>query len=113
MILKHEGIPAGMMRELTETGWSESFDKLADLIVTKGTKIVAERGKQEVIVTRIYDAPKNLLFKAHTDPDLIPQWWGPERFTTTIDKMDAKAGRPVALRSARQSGHLCVPRSLS
>lgn len=92
MILKHEGIPAGMMRELTETGWSESFDKLADLIVTKGTKIVAERGKQEVIVTRIYDAPKNLLFKAHTDPGLIPQWWGPERFTTMIDKMDAKPG---------------------
>ena len=92
MTVKHEGIPAGMMRELTETGWNESFDKLADLIVTKGTKIVAERGKQEVIVTRIYDAPKNLLFKAHTDPSLIPQWWGPERFTTTIDKMDPKPG---------------------
>ncbi len=92
MTLKHEGIPAGMMRELTETGWNESFDKLANLIVTRGTRIVAERGKQEVIVTRIYDAPKNLLFKAHTDPGLIPQWWGPERFTTTIDKMEAKPG---------------------
>jgi uncharacterized protein YndB with AHSA1/START domain len=82
-----------MMRELTETGWSESFDKLAESIVEgERTRIVAERGKQEVVVTRIFDAPRNLLFKAHTDRDLIPQWWGPERFKTTIDKLDVKPG---------------------
>jgi uncharacterized protein YndB with AHSA1/START domain len=47
MILRHDGIPSGMMRELTEAGWSESFDKLADSIVTDDrTKILAERGKQ-------------------------------------------------------------------
>jgi len=92
MLLRHEGIPAGMMRELTETGWNESFDKLAELIVAGGTRIIAERGKQEVITTRVFDAPRNLVFKAHTDRDLIPQWWGPARLTTTIDKLDAKPG---------------------
>ena len=32
------------------------------------------------------------MFRAYTDPDLIPQWWGPKRFTTEIDKMDARPG---------------------
>jgi uncharacterized protein YndB with AHSA1/START domain len=92
MVLRHEGIPAGMMREMTETGWSESFDKLAEYIVTSGTRIVAERGKQEVIITRIFDAPRSLVFRAYTDRNLKPQWWGPKRLTTTIDKMDVKPG---------------------
>lgn len=93
MILRHEGIPSGMMRELTETGWSESFDKLAETIVTSDrTRITAERGKQEVIITRTFDAPRNLVFKTYTDRNLIPQWWGPKRFITTIDKMDVRPG---------------------
>jgi uncharacterized protein YndB with AHSA1/START domain len=92
MVLRHEGIPSGMMRELTEAGWSESFDKLAESIVAGGTRIVAERGKQEVIITRVFDAPRDLVFKAYTDRNLIPQWWGPKRFTTTIDEMDVKPG---------------------
>jgi uncharacterized protein YndB with AHSA1/START domain len=93
MILRHEGIPSGLMRELTETGWSESFDKLADSIVTDDrTRIIAERGKREVIITRVFDAPRDLVFKANTDRNLIPQWWGPRRLTTTIDKMEVKAG---------------------
>jgi len=41
---------------------------------------------------RIFDAPRELVFKACTDPNLIPQWWGPKRFTTTVDKMDVKPG---------------------
>jgi uncharacterized protein YndB with AHSA1/START domain len=92
MVLLHEGIPAGMMREMTETGWSESFDKLAEYIAANGTRIVAERGKQEVIITRVFDAPRDLVFRAYTDRNLMPQWWGPRRFTTTIGKMDVKPG---------------------
>jgi len=93
MILRHEGIPSGMMSELTEAGWSESFDKLADSIVTDDrTRILAERGKQEVIISRVFDAPRDLVFRAYTDPSLIPQWWGPRYLTTTVDKMDVRPG---------------------
>jgi uncharacterized protein YndB with AHSA1/START domain len=92
MVLQHEGIPEGMMREMTETGWNESFDKLAEHIITNGTRIIAERGKQEVSITRVFDAPRALVFKAFTDRNLKPQWWGPRRLTTTIDTMDAKPG---------------------
>jgi uncharacterized protein YndB with AHSA1/START domain len=54
--------------------------------------LIAEPGKQEIVMTRVFDAPQELVFKAHTDPKLIPQWWGPRRFTTTVERMDAKMG---------------------
>jgi uncharacterized protein YndB with AHSA1/START domain len=43
-------------------------------------------------MTRVFDAPRELVFKAYTDPNFIPQWWGPGRFTTIVDRMDAKMG---------------------
>ena len=93
MILQHEGIPEGIMQEMTQTGWSESFDKLAESIVPEDrTKIVAERGKQEIITIRVFDAPRNLVFQAFTDRNLIAQWWGPRRYATIVDKLDAKPG---------------------
>lgn len=93
MILRHEGIPAGMVREMTAISWSESFDKLSEIIVSADrTKIIAELGKQEVIITRTFDAPRNLVFQAYTDSHDIPQWWGPKRLTTVVDKIDARPG---------------------
>lgn len=41
---------------------------------------------------RIYDAPRALVFKAYTDPALIPQWWGPRMYATIVDKLDARPG---------------------
>ena len=40
------------------------------------TKIHAEDGKQELFITREFDLPLELLFKAHVDPDLLGQWMG-------------------------------------
>jgi uncharacterized protein YndB with AHSA1/START domain len=93
MILRHEGIPEGQMKDLTQAGWSGSFDKLAESIVPSDhTRIIAEPGKPEVVVTREVYAPRYQVFRAHTDPALVPEWWGAARFTTVIDKMDAKPG---------------------
>src|SRR5512142_1623111 len=54
--------------------------------------MIAEPGKQEIIITRVFDAPRELVFKMMTDPKLIPQWWGPKYLTTTVDRMDVKPG---------------------
>ncbi len=56
------------------------------------TKITAEPGKQEIVITREFDAPRELVFKACTDPKLIPQWWGPRYLSTQVDKMDVRPG---------------------
>lgn len=54
--------------------------------------IIAEPGSLEVVTTYTVDGPSELVFKAHTDPDLIPRWWGPRYLTTTIDKLEARPG---------------------
>jgi uncharacterized protein YndB with AHSA1/START domain len=53
---------------------------------------VAKRGDREIVITREFDAPRELVFKVITDPALIPNWWGPRRFTTKVDKMDVRVG---------------------
>ncbi len=54
--------------------------------------LIAEPGKQEIVITRIFDAPRELVFRAITDPNLIPQWWGPKGLTTVVDRMDVRPG---------------------
>jgi uncharacterized protein YndB with AHSA1/START domain len=46
----------------------------------------------EIVMTRVFDAPRELIFKTYTDPNLISQWWDPKRLTTTIVKMDVRPG---------------------
>ena len=56
------------------------------------TNFIVEPGKQEIVITRLFDAPRERLFKAMTDPTLIPKWWGPRRYETIVDKMELRAG---------------------
>lgn len=53
------------------------------------TTSVAER---ETILTRTYNAPRELVFEAWTDPKHLVHWWGPKGFTITIHEMDFKVG---------------------
>lgn len=98
MTLKHWGYPAGEMNESAIVGWNESFDKLDDLLrrevemdMKEGLFKIEPVGK-EVLITEIFDAPIESVFKAYTDPDLIPQWWGPREFTTEVEKLEARQG---------------------
>ena len=56
------------------------------------TNIHAEPGKQEILITREFDAPRELVFKAVTNPNLVSQWWGPRYLSTVVDKMDVRPG---------------------
>jgi uncharacterized protein YndB with AHSA1/START domain len=56
------------------------------------TKIVAEPGKLEVIIIREFEAPRELVFKAHVDPKLYVQWLGPREVTMRLDKFEPKNG---------------------
>lgn len=47
---------------------------------------------REIVMERVFNAPRALLFKAYTDPNLIPRWWGPRKYTTTVDRMDVRVG---------------------
>ncbi len=56
------------------------------------TVITAEPGKQELFITREFDAPRELVFRAHTEPELYEQWVGPDDLKMTVERMDAVAG---------------------
>ena len=47
---------------------------------------------RELVVTRVFDAPRDLVFSAWTDPAHLVHWWGPDGFTLTIHEMDVKPG---------------------
>lgn len=54
------------------------------------TKINAENGKQDLIITREFDLPLELLFKAYAEPDLVEQWMSNEYSTTKLLKQESK-----------------------
>ena len=56
------------------------------------TVVTAEPGRQEVIVTREFDAPRELVFKAHTDPELYKQWLGPRGYEMVLDVFEPHSG---------------------
>jgi uncharacterized protein YndB with AHSA1/START domain len=47
---------------------------------------------REIVITRVFDAPRELVFEAFTDPKHISLWWGPRGFTTTVHEMDVRPG---------------------
>jgi len=51
-----------------------------------------DEAARSIITTRIYDAPRELVFAAWSDPDRIAQWWGPNGFTTTTSEFDMRPG---------------------
>ena len=46
----------------------------------------------EILITRVIDAPRERVFEAMTDPKQVVKWWGPYGFTTTIHEMDVRPG---------------------
>ena len=56
--------------------------------MTKNTVNETER----MVITRIFDAPRELVWKAWTDPKYVMQWWGPKGFTAPFCQMDFRVG---------------------
>ena len=56
------------------------------------TRITAEPGLPFIEIEREFDAPRDLVFRAHTDPELLVQWLGPRRMTMTVERMEIRDG---------------------
>jgi uncharacterized protein YndB with AHSA1/START domain len=57
----------------------------------RGEKNVAV-STQDFVITRTFDAPRDLVWKCFTDPERMKQWWGPKGFTVIQSKMDLRPG---------------------
>jgi len=57
-----------------------------------GSNAAAKPGERELVITRVFDAPRALVFKVWTDPKHLAQWWGPKGFTNPVCEVDARVG---------------------
>jgi len=48
--------------------------------------------EQDLLITRTFDAPRELVWKAWTDPEQVKRWWGPKNFTAPFCKIDLRVG---------------------
>lgn len=70
-----------------EAGMRETFDRLDEHLA----KQRASSGRA-IIITRIFDAPRELVWQAWTDPEHLMRWWGPKIFTSPVCKVDLRVG---------------------
>jgi uncharacterized protein YndB with AHSA1/START domain len=79
-------------------GLNQCFAQLDEYLATKGTQKAETKinltlpSDREIRMSRIFDAPRDLVFKALTDPNLLAQWWGPNNTTTIIDTLEFRVG---------------------
>ena len=55
-------------------------------------KVTAEPGVPQVLTERSFDAPRDLILRAFTEPELLAQWLGPRALTMTVDEYDLRPG---------------------
>ncbi len=93
--LTHAGIETfpktpSFARENFVKGWTaiigENLRKFVEITAE------ADTADREIVITRVVDAPCELVWSAWTDPKQIVEWWGPNGFATTIEKMDVRPG---------------------
>ena len=81
-----------------EEGWSQSLERLASLVGAGASVAAAASGDEPgasartIVTTREFDAPRDLVFRMWIEPEHVAKWWGPNGFTTTIDRMDVRPG---------------------
>ncbi len=88
---------AARMLEGMDAEWSQTLDRLEGHV--RGES--GDPADRTLVVTRLLDAPRELVFRMWTDPEHIARWWGPQGFTTTSLEMDIRPGG--AYRAAMRS----------
>lgn len=59
--------------------------------------MATEKPKHDLVLTRIFDAPRSLVWKAWTDPKHVAQWWGPQGFTNPVCELDVRPGGAIRI----------------
>jgi uncharacterized protein YndB with AHSA1/START domain len=61
---------------------------------------------REVVLTRVFDAPRELVFKAWTDPKHLAEWWGPSGFTNPVCEVDVRPGGAILIHMRGPDGRV-------
>jgi uncharacterized protein YndB with AHSA1/START domain len=63
---------------------------------------------KELVITRLFDAPRALVFKAWTDPKHVAQWWGPKGYTNPVCELDVRPGGAIYIEMTGPDG-IAIP----
>src|SRR5512133_1069200 len=87
--------------------WNERFDALDQVLEAEkmkesiqepeGENHMADLGSKGVTLTRTFDAPREVVWRAWTDPKLLAKWWGPRMFTTPRCEVDVRPGGAILI----------------
>ena len=61
-------------------------------MTSSGTATVTLPGDEQILITREFDAPRHLVYRAWTEPELVKRWWSGERGEMTIAEIDLRVG---------------------
>ncbi len=61
-------------------------------MATGGSSLAQARAERELVITRVFDAPRELVFRAWTEPERFKRWWGPKNFTAPACTIDLRVG---------------------
>ncbi len=68
-------------------------------------RISPPRGSEwDLVITRVFDAPRNLVFKAWTETKHVAQWWGPQGFTNPVCELDVRTGGAIRIHMRAPDG---------
>ena len=87
LTLRHSGLTPEMGDGVTG-GWTSAFEKLA----TSLDAITSSGSSPDLVITRIIKAPRELVWRAWTDPEHYKKWWGPRGFDCPAAKLDVRVG---------------------
>src|SRR3989454_7185812 len=73
--------------------WRTSNRRRKEMAVTSsGTAVVTLPTDTQILITRLFDAPKHLVYKAWTTPELVKRWWSANRGEVTVAEVDLRVG---------------------
>lgn len=55
-------------------------------------EVIVEPGRQDIVIKRTFDAPRDVVFKAMTESEHLARWWGLKDTTTVVDRLEARPG---------------------
>lgn len=70
----------------------------------KSSDAAASAEAHVLLITRVFDAPREVVFKAWTDPKQVAQWWGPRGFTAPVCELDARPGGAMRIHMRGPNG---------
>lgn len=94
---RQQGLPSKAERDGHEAGWTSTFDRMEDLLVVSkkpGGKIEWFYPESDPVIlgSRLFNAPRDLVWECFTKGEHMANWWGPARYTAKVHEYDARVG---------------------